>query len=101
MTGSILKGGLTSIPSNPLLSWANYITFARLVILLVASWLAYVDRLSAQTAAFFLVIVVFTTDALDGWVARSLPVGQAATRGRCRPRWPWRPASPSYSRKRA
>jgi len=49
---------------------ANLVTLARLLLLFIVVSLAYVDRLSAQLAAFCLLLVVFIMDALDGWVAR-------------------------------
>ena len=49
---------------------ANLLTLSRLVLLIVVARLFYVESEIAQLAAFFLIIFMFVTDALDGYVAR-------------------------------
>jgi len=49
---------------------ANLITIGRLVLLFVVIWMIYVGSVQVITLCMFLVIVVFASDGLDGWVAR-------------------------------
>ncbi|MDQ4045663.1 MAG: CDP-alcohol phosphatidyltransferase family protein [Chloroflexota bacterium] len=58
---------------------ANLITVARLILLFVVIWLIYVGNVQVVTACMLLIIVVFASDGLDGWVARKR--GSASTFG--------------------
>lgn len=58
---------------------ANLITVARLILLFVVIWLIYVGSVQVVTACMVLMIVVFASDGLDGWVARKR--GSASTFG--------------------
>lgn len=58
---------------------ANLITVARLILLFVVVWLIYVGNVQVITACMLLVVVVFASDGLDGWVARKR--GSASTFG--------------------
>ncbi len=49
---------------------ANLITVARLILLFVVIWLIYVGSVQVIEACMVLIIVVFASDGLDGWVAR-------------------------------
>src|SRR5918998_2832353 len=49
---------------------ANLITVGRLALLFVAIWLLYVGNVQVITLCMLLIIVVFASDGLDGWVAR-------------------------------
>ena len=49
---------------------ANLITVARLILLFAVIWLIYVGNVQVVTACMVLMIVVFASDGLDGWVAR-------------------------------
>lgn len=49
---------------------ANLVTLSRLLLLLVVVWLAYQPPSLWQLANFVLVVVIFVTDALDGYIAR-------------------------------
>lgn len=49
---------------------ANLITVARLILLFVVIWLIYVGNVQVVTACMVLIIVVFASDGIDGWVAR-------------------------------
>lgn len=49
---------------------ANLITVARLILLFVVIWLIYVGNVQVVTACMVLIIIVFASDGLDGWVAR-------------------------------
>ena len=49
---------------------ANLLTLSRLVLLIVAARLFYVESAVAEIMSFFLIIVMYITDALDGYVAR-------------------------------
>jgi CDP-diacylglycerol--glycerol-3-phosphate 3-phosphatidyltransferase len=49
---------------------ANLITLSRLVLLLLVVWLAYQPMSAWHFASFFLVILIFVTDGLDGYIAR-------------------------------
>ncbi len=58
---------------------ANLITVARLILLFIVVWLIYVGNVRVVTACMPLIIVVFASDGLDGWVARKR--GSASTFG--------------------
>ncbi len=49
---------------------ANLITVGRLALLFVVIWLLYVGNVQVITLCMILIIVVFASDGLDGWVAR-------------------------------
>ena len=49
---------------------ANLVTLSRLLLLLVVVALSYVPPTPWQFANFFLIILIFVTDGLDGYVAR-------------------------------
>jgi CDP-diacylglycerol--glycerol-3-phosphate 3-phosphatidyltransferase len=49
---------------------ANLVTVARLILLFVVIWLIYVGNVQVVTLSMLLIIVVFASDGLDGWVAR-------------------------------
>jgi len=49
---------------------ANLVTLGRLILLLIAAWLFYLPPGPWGMFNFFLVIVVFVSDGLDGYVAR-------------------------------
>ncbi|MFO7286344.1 MAG: CDP-alcohol phosphatidyltransferase family protein [Gammaproteobacteria bacterium] len=49
---------------------ANLVTLSRLILLLVVVWLAYQPISAWHFASFFLVILIFVTDGLDGYIAR-------------------------------
>lgn len=49
---------------------ANLVTLGRLLLLLVVAWLYYLPAGWWQFAGFFLTILVFVSDGLDGYVAR-------------------------------
>lgn len=49
---------------------ANLVTLSRLVLLLVAVWLFYLPPSLWSFANFFLIIFIFVTDGLDGYIAR-------------------------------
>lgn len=49
---------------------ANLLTLSRLLLLIVVIRLFYAESAAAQLANFFLIIVMFVTDALDGYFAR-------------------------------
>lgn len=49
---------------------ANAITVGRLVLLFVVVWLIYVGSVPTIEACMILIIVVFASDGIDGWVAR-------------------------------
>jgi CDP-diacylglycerol--glycerol-3-phosphate 3-phosphatidyltransferase len=49
---------------------ANLITIGRLVLLFVVIWMIYVGNVQVITACMLLIVVVFASDGLDGWVAR-------------------------------
>ena len=50
---------------------ANLITLSRLVLLLAVMWLAYQTPSIWQLGSFFLVILIFVSDGLDGHIART------------------------------
>ncbi len=49
---------------------ANLITVLRLILLFIVIWMIYVGNVYVIEACMALVIVVFASDGLDGWVAR-------------------------------
>jgi CDP-diacylglycerol--glycerol-3-phosphate 3-phosphatidyltransferase len=49
---------------------ANLITIARMVLLFVTIWMMYVGNVQVITACIFLLVIVFVSDGLDGYVAR-------------------------------
>lgn len=49
---------------------ANLITVGRLILLFVVIWMIYVGNVQVIEACMVLIIVVFASDGLDGWVAR-------------------------------
>lgn len=49
---------------------ANLITIARMVLLFFTIWLIYVGNVQVITACIFLLVIVFASDGLDGYVAR-------------------------------
>jgi len=49
---------------------ANLITLSRLVLLILVVWLAYQPMSAWHFASFFLIILIFVTDGLDGYIAR-------------------------------
>src|SRR6476661_8761933 len=61
------------------LTMANAITVGRLILLFIVIWLIYVGNVQVITACLVLVIIVFASDGLDGWVARK--TGSTSTFG--------------------
>ena len=53
---------------NP--SMANLVTLSRLVLLLLVVWLSYLPPTPWAFASFFLIIFIFVSDGLDGYIAR-------------------------------
>ncbi len=53
---------------NP--SMANLVTLSRLLLLFIVVWLMYQQPTRWQLAGFLLIILIFVSDALDGYVAR-------------------------------
>jgi CDP-diacylglycerol--glycerol-3-phosphate 3-phosphatidyltransferase len=49
---------------------ANLITVGRLILLFIVIWMIYVGSVQVIEACMVLLIVVFASDGLDGWVAR-------------------------------
>jgi len=49
---------------------ANLITVGRLILLFIVIWMIYVGSVQVIEACMILIIVVFASDGLDGWVAR-------------------------------
>jgi CDP-diacylglycerol--glycerol-3-phosphate 3-phosphatidyltransferase len=49
---------------------ANLITIARMVLLFITIWLMYVGNVQVITACIVLLVIVFASDGLDGYVAR-------------------------------
>lgn len=49
---------------------ANLITVGRLVLLFIVIWLIYEANVQVIFTCMFLIVVVFASDGLDGWVAR-------------------------------
>ena len=49
---------------------ANLMTLSRLVLLLLVAWIAYLPHSLWQYANFVLIIIIFATDGLDGYIAR-------------------------------
>jgi len=51
-------------------SMANLVTLSRLLLLFIVVWLMYQEPTPWQFSSFFLIILIFVADALDGYVAR-------------------------------
>ena len=49
---------------------ANLITVGRLILLFIVIWMIYVGNVQVVALCMLLIIVVFASDGLDGWVAR-------------------------------
>jgi CDP-diacylglycerol--glycerol-3-phosphate 3-phosphatidyltransferase len=49
---------------------ANLVTLTRLLLLLAAVWLFYVPPTAWALANFFLIVFIFVSDGLDGYIAR-------------------------------
>lgn len=49
---------------------ANLITLSRLILLLLVVWLAYQPITGWHFASFFLIVLIFVSDGLDGYIAR-------------------------------
>jgi CDP-diacylglycerol--glycerol-3-phosphate 3-phosphatidyltransferase len=49
---------------------ANLMTLSRLILLLLVVWIAYLPPSAWQYANFLLIITIFITDGLDGYIAR-------------------------------
>jgi CDP-diacylglycerol---glycerol-3-phosphate 3-phosphatidyltransferase len=49
---------------------ANLVTLGRVLLLLVVAWLYYLPPNAWQFAGFFLTILIFVSDGLDGYIAR-------------------------------
>jgi CDP-diacylglycerol--glycerol-3-phosphate 3-phosphatidyltransferase len=49
---------------------ANLVTLSRLVLLLLVVWLSYQPPTPWSFASFFLIIFIFVSDGLDGYIAR-------------------------------
>ena len=49
---------------------ANLMTLSRLLLLLLVVWIAYLPTSAWQYANFVLIIIIFVTDGLDGYIAR-------------------------------
>ncbi len=49
---------------------ANLITVGRLILLFIVIWMIYTGGVRVIEACMILIIVVFASDGLDGWVAR-------------------------------
>lgn len=49
---------------------ANLVTLSRLILLLVVVWLFYLPPTAWSFLSFFLIIFIFVTDGLDGYIAR-------------------------------
>lgn len=49
---------------------ANLVTLSRLILLLVVVWLFYLPPGAWSLLSFFLIIFIFVTDGLDGYIAR-------------------------------
>ncbi len=49
---------------------ANLVTLSRLILLLVVVWLFYQPLSAWSFASFFLIIFIFVSDGLDGYIAR-------------------------------
>lgn len=58
---------------------ANAITVGRLFLLFIVIWLIYVGNVQVIEACMLLIIIVFASDGLDGWVARK--TGSTSTFG--------------------
>ena len=60
--------GLVGRSYNP--PMANLVTLSRLLLLFIVVWLTYQQPTPWQFLSFFLIILIFVSDALDGYVAR-------------------------------
>lgn len=49
---------------------ANLITLSRLILLILVVWLAYQPMSAWHFASFFLIVLIFVSDGLDGYIAR-------------------------------
>ncbi len=49
---------------------ANLVTLSRLLLLLIVVWLFYQPPTPWQFASFLLIILIFVSDGLDGYIAR-------------------------------
>ena len=49
---------------------ANLVTLTRLLLLFIVVWLMYQQPTPWQLASFFVIVLIFVLDALDGYVAR-------------------------------
>jgi CDP-diacylglycerol--glycerol-3-phosphate 3-phosphatidyltransferase len=49
---------------------ANLITLSRLVLLILVVWISYQPVGAWHFASFFLIVLIFVTDGLDGYIAR-------------------------------
>jgi CDP-diacylglycerol--glycerol-3-phosphate 3-phosphatidyltransferase len=49
---------------------ANLVTLSRLILLLLVAWLFYLPPNPWQFLSFFLIILIFVSDGLDGYIAR-------------------------------
>ncbi len=49
---------------------ANLITLSRLILLFLVVWISYQPIGAWQLASFFLIILIFVSDGLDGYIAR-------------------------------
>jgi len=49
---------------------ANLVTLSRLLLLFIVVWLMYLQPTPWQLGSFFLIILIFVSDGLDGYVAR-------------------------------
>jgi len=69
LTGRLPRGfGPYGRSYNP--SMANLVTLTRLLLLFIVVWLMYQQPTPWQLASFFLIVLIFVLDALDGYVAR-------------------------------
>lgn len=62
--------GMPAIRQPIVVTMANLLTLSRLLLLIVVAVLFYVEDAALQVLNFFLIIVMFSTDALDGYFAR-------------------------------
>jgi CDP-diacylglycerol--glycerol-3-phosphate 3-phosphatidyltransferase len=49
---------------------ANLVTLSRVILLLIVARLFYVQPSAVQLSSFFLIILIFVSDGLDGYIAR-------------------------------
>jgi CDP-diacylglycerol--glycerol-3-phosphate 3-phosphatidyltransferase len=69
LTGRLPRGfGPYGRSYNP--SMANLVTLTRLLLLFIVVWLMYQQPTPWQLASFFVIVLIFVLDALDGYVAR-------------------------------